>query len=145
MIGTETPVPMTLREMAADVARRVAAVAPTEGDPVSSLLALLVLDPRNTGHVRVVAAVIVADAMGDGWRETTANRWRPLVPTWVRPSVVGATVQRMIGAGLLVPTGRYVRCTDRASRNRGKLQPVYRLNLATLAADQPDIGVGTGS
>ncbi|MGH3762947.1 hypothetical protein [Actinophytocola sp.] len=130
--GTEAPAPVTLREMVADIARRAAAVPPAAGDELASLLALLVLDPRNTDHVRAVVSVIVLDAMGNSWRETTANRWRPVLPTWIRPAVVGATVQRLRAAGLLVPTGKYVKCTDRAAGNAGKPQPVYRLNLTAL-------------
>lgn len=121
-----------LRELVAAAARRAIATTPAGGDPVADVAALLVLDPRNTDHVTAVATVIVRDALGDPARETTANRWRALLPPWVRPPVVGATVQRMVAADLLVPTGRYVRSTDRAGKNRGKPQPVYRLDLSTL-------------
>jgi hypothetical protein len=142
VIGTETPVPMTLREIVADAARRAAAVAPRAGDELAALLALLVLDPRNTDHVRAVTSAIVIDAMGNARRETTANRWRPVLPTWINPAVVGATVQRLRAAGLLAPTGKYVKCTDRSAGNAGKPQPVYRLNLAALT--EPT-SVGPGS
>lgn len=130
--SAETLVRSSLADLVADVARRAAAVPPTAGDELASLLALLVLDPRNADHVRAVVAVIVLDAMGNSWRETTANRWRPVLPTWIKPAVVGATVQRLRAAGLLVPTGKYVRCTDRAAGNVSKPQPVYRLNLVAL-------------
>lgn len=151
--GTEAPVtsgPRSLREVVADVARRAAAVPPAAGDEFASLLALLVLDPRNSDHVRAVVSVIVLDAVGDSWRETTANRWRPVLPTWIKPAVVGATVQRLRAAGLLVPTGKYVKCTDRSAGNGGKPQPVYRLNLAALTepadAEPADIAsAGPGS
>lgn len=122
-----------VRELVAGIARRVIDTTPPGGDPVAGVAALLVADPRNTDHVAAVASVIVRDALGDPFRETTANRWRPLLPAWLRPPVVGATVQRLIAAGLLVPTGRYVRSTDRAGKNRGKPQPVYRLDLPTDA------------
>lgn len=148
MIGTETPVtpvPMTLREVVADVARRAPAVPPVPGDELASLLALLVLDPRNTDHVRAVVSVIVLDAMGNSWRETTANRWRPVLPTWIKPATIGATVQRLRAAGLLVPTGKYAKCTDRSAGNGGKLQPVYRLNLAALTVVQSSTDTPPGS
>jgi len=118
-----------LPELVAEIARRAIATTPADGDPVAGVAALLVLDPRNIDHVTAVATVIVHDALGDPFRETTANRWRALLPAWVRPQVVGATVQRMLAAGLLAPTGRYVRSTDRAGKNGGKPQPVYRLDL----------------
>lgn len=121
-----------LRELVGTIARRAVESTPVGGDPVADVAALLVLDPRNTDHVTAVATVIVRDALGDPFRETTANRWRPLLPSWVRRPVVGATVQRMVAAGLLVPTGRYVRSTDRAGKNRGKPQPIYSLDLSNI-------------
>jgi hypothetical protein len=120
-----------LRELVAEITRVAIASTPPGGDPVAGVAALLLIDPRNTDHVTAVATVIVRDALGDSFRETTANRWRALLPYWVRPPVVGATVQRMIAAGFLVPTGRYVRSTDRVGKNRGKPQPVYRLDVPT--------------
>jgi hypothetical protein len=120
-----------LRALVTEIARRAIATTPARGDPVAGIAALLVLDPRNTDHARVVATVIVRDALGHPVRETTANRWRGSLPSWVRPQVVGATVQRMVAAGLPVPTGRYAPCTDRAAKNRGKPQPVYTLALPT--------------
>ncbi|MBM7771209.1 hypothetical protein JOD54_001413 [Actinokineospora baliensis] len=112
-----------------EIARRVISLPPAGGDPVASVAALLVLDPRNTDHVEAVTTVIVCDALGDPWRETTANRWRALLPTWIRPQVIGATVQRMSAAGVLVHTGRWVRSTDTAGGNGGKPQPVYRVSI----------------
>lgn len=120
-----------LRELVGEIARRAIESTPPGGDPVAGVAALLVTDPRNTDHVTAVATVIVHDALGDPNRETTANRWRVLLPSWVRPQVVGATVQRMVATGVLSSTGRYVRSTDRAGRNRGKPQPVYVLTLST--------------
>ncbi|CRK55460.1 hypothetical protein [Alloactinosynnema sp. L-07] len=120
-----------VRELVTKIARRAVAAAPAGGDPVAGVAALLAVDPRNADHVQAVATVIVCDALADPFRETTANRWRPLLPPWVRPPVVGATVQRLLAAGVLVPTGRYVRCTDRTGRNRGKPQPVYSLDVAS--------------
>lgn len=124
-----------LGELVAEIARRAIETTPAAGDPVAGVAALLVLDPRNTDHVEAVATVIVRDALGDPFRETTANRWRALLPGWVRPPVVGATVQRLLAAGFIVPTGRYVRSTDRAGKNGGKPQPVYMLDLPNI--DRP--------
>ncbi|PPK63496.1 hypothetical protein CLV40_12723 [Actinokineospora auranticolor] len=141
-----------MRELAGEIARRAVALTPAAGDPVAAVAALLVLDPRNTDHVEAVVTVIVCDALGDPWRETTANRWRALLPTWIRPQVIGATVQRLSAAGLLVTTGRWVRSTDRAGGNGGKPQPVYRLSipgedpplpLARLGEVGPDSPTGT--
>ncbi len=124
-----------MRELVGEIARRAISLTPAQGDPVAAVAALLVLDPRNVDHVEAVITVIVCDALGDPWRETTANRWRSLLPTWIRPQVIGAVVQRMRSAGLLVSTGRWVRSTDRAGGNGGKPQPVYV--LIVTGEDQP--------
>lgn len=125
------------REVVAEITHRAIAATPAGDDLVAGVAALQVLDPRNTDHVTAVATVIVRDALGDPLRETTANRWRGLLPSWVRPQIVGATVQRMVAAGLLVATGRYVHCTDRAAKNRGKPQPIYTLVLPTEQPPPP--------
>lgn len=102
-------------------------------DVVSDIAALIAGDPRNHEHVQAVVAAIVDDALGDPFRETTANRWRTALPPWLRPAVIGATVRRLIEADVLVATGRYARNTDVAGRNRGKLQPIYALNVHAAA------------
>jgi hypothetical protein len=121
-------------ELVAEVVRRAASAPLSPDDPVASIAALLALDPRNTSHFQANVTVIVCDALADPQRETHANRWRPVRPTWVRPSTVGAAVNRLVALRVLRPTGRYVRNTDRDGRNRNKLLPVYRLDLAVLAA-----------
>jgi hypothetical protein len=121
-------------ELVAEVVRRAASAPLSPDDPVASIAALLALDPRNTGHFQANITVIVCDALADPQRETHANRWRPIRPAWVRPSTVGAAVHRLAVLRVLRPTGRYVRNTDRHGRNRNKLLPVYRLDLAVLAA-----------
>lgn len=103
-----------------------------DGETANTVAALLTIEPRNEAQVLAIVTVVVRDALSDPLRETTANRWRALLPTWVRPPLVGATVNRLRAAGLLVSTGRYVRSTDTGGRNVGKLQPVYALDLEVL-------------
>jgi hypothetical protein len=121
-------------ELVAEVVRRAASAPLSPDDPVASIAALLALDPRNTSHFQANITVIVCDALADPQRETHANRWRPVRPAWVRPSTVGAAVNRLAALRVLRPTGRYVRNTDAKGRNRNKLLPVYTLNLTALAA-----------
>lgn len=112
----------------------------SDAETVNTVAALLTAEPRNEAQVLAIVTVIVRDALADPFRETTANRWRALLPAWVRPNLIGATVNRLRVAGLLVPTGRYVRSTDAAGRNVGKLQPVYALDAEALrerAAERP--------
>ncbi len=136
MTGSPSPV----REVVADLARRAASAPPSPTDPVASVCALLTLDPRNRAHIVANVAAIVTDALTNGDRETYANRWRRLRPPWVRPSTVGATVNRLTALGVLVPTGRYVHCTDSGARNRGKLQPVYTLDLTAVSGAADPLG-----
>jgi hypothetical protein len=114
------------------------------GETAATVAALLTAEPRNEAPVLAIVTVIVRDALADPLRETFANRWRPLLPVWVQPQLIGATANRLRAAGLLVTTGRYVRSTDRAGRNVGKLQPVYTLDVAALhdrpLVDQPLTG-----
>ena len=106
-----------------------------DADTVNAISALLLIEPRNLASVLAIVAAIVGDAKADPFRETTANRWRALLPAWVAPPLIGATVNRLRAAGLLVATGRYVRSTDTAGRNGNKLQPIYALDLAALPRD----------
>lgn len=110
------------------------------GETAETVAALLTAEPRNEASVLAIVTVVVRDALADPLRETFANRWRPLLPTWVRPQLIGATVNRLRASGLLVSTGRYVRSTDAAGRNVGKLQPVYALDAATLRDRQTTAG-----
>ncbi|MEO6082545.1 MAG: hypothetical protein ABIQ18_05495 [Umezawaea sp.] len=124
------------------VAHQAASTRSASGDVVAAVCSLIAGDPRNHEHVRAVVSAILRDASEDPFWRTTANGWRPHLPAWLRPATVGATVQRLIAAGLLRPTGRYVRCTDTASGNRGKPQPVYEIDVTALdsaerAAEQP--------
>ena len=107
-------------------------------DTIDAIAALLTGEPRNHDHVRAVVTAVVAAALGDPFREVNANQWRPALPTWVRPPMVGATVKQLANAGLLVTTGRYVRSTDTRGSNTNKFCPIYALNLAALVPAEPD-------
>jgi hypothetical protein len=113
-------------------ARATSPPSASGGETAQTVAALLTAEPRNEAAVLAIVTVIVRDALADPLRETTANRWRALLPAWVAPPLVGATVNRLRLLGLLVPTGLYVRSTDTAGRNVGKLQPMYALDLAAL-------------
>ncbi|WET76875.1 hypothetical protein P3102_22490 [Amycolatopsis sp. QT-25] len=122
-----------LAEAMLDHARHASDAAKAgDAETVNAISALLLVEPRNQSAVLAVVSAIVGDAMADPFRETTANRWRGLLPSWIAPPLIGATVNRLRAAGLLVATGRYVRSTDTAGRNGNKLQPVYALDLAAL-------------
>lgn len=111
---------------------RVIASSPAPNDMVASVCALITGDPRNADHVEAVVSAVLRSAASDPHWETTANGWRPLLPPWIRSATIGGTVQRLIAIGLLRPTGRFSRCSETRSRNRGKPQPVYAVDLAVL-------------
>lgn len=78
-------------------------------------------------HARDRAAVV--DAIAESVRPdgtTDANAWRPLIPLYVYPRVVGATVNALMKAGVLVPTGQWVVSDDRKGRNSGRPMRMYR-------------------
>ncbi|MCK2239377.1 MULTISPECIES: hypothetical protein [unclassified Crossiella] len=122
-----------LADLVAEVVRSAASAPLSPADPIASVSALLLLDPRNQDHLNANVTVIVCDALSHPARETNANRWRNLRPTWVRPPTVGATTNGLTRLGVLRPTGKYVPSTDRHGKNLGKLVPVYRLDLKPLA------------
>ncbi|GAA4527524.1 hypothetical protein [Amycolatopsis samaneae] len=130
--------PVPLRELVT-LAKAMVVQTSTSGRPAgadetaATIAALLTSEPRNESEVLTILAVIIGDALADPFRETTANRWRPLLPAWVQPQLIGATVTRLRAAGLLVTTGRYARCTDTRGRNGGKPQPIYCLDVAALS------------
>jgi hypothetical protein len=113
---------------------REAMTLPLEyGQPFTAITRLLLGDPRNRSQVAAVAEAIIRSALADPFWETTANRWRPLIPPWVRTgSMSGATVTALVRRGILVRTGRYARCDDTSARNKGKIQPIYALDLIAL-------------
>jgi hypothetical protein len=124
--------------VAAEVTAHLVALPLDYRDTIDAIAALLTGDPRNAEHVRAVVTAIVATALGDPFREVHANGWRPVIPGWVRPPLVGATVRQLANAGLLVTTGRFVRSTDTHGRNGNKLHPIYALNLTALLPTEPD-------
>ncbi|MCK2237728.1 MULTISPECIES: hypothetical protein [unclassified Crossiella] len=130
-----------LATLVTQITDHVAAAPPDLAETTSAITALLVAEPRNRDDVAAVVEAILDDALGDPFRETTANRWRALVPRWVHRPMLGATVRRMVELELLVPTGRYVHCTDASARNTNKLQPIYALDLIALREHQADEAV----
>jgi hypothetical protein len=118
----------------ADGMTRNAVALPLDyGGTLADVTALLVGDPRNTSHIAAIAEAIITAALADPFYETTANRWRPLVPAWVRVgSMSGATVNVLTRLEILVGTGRYARCDNTTARNVGKLQPIYALDVIAL-------------
>jgi hypothetical protein len=119
--------------IADEVTRNAVALPLDYGSTLADITALLVGDPRNISHIAAIAEAIISAALSDPFYETTANRWRPLVPAWVRvQSMSGATVNVLIRLGILVGTGRYVRCDNTTARNVGKLQSIYALDVIAL-------------
>jgi hypothetical protein len=136
-------VPVRVVEVAEQVTSHLVGLPLDYGSAVDSIAALLTAEPRNHAHVRAVVSVIVADAMADPFRETHANRWRPLLPNRTHGQMVGATTSVLCRAGVLARTGRYVRSTDVKGRNTNKFCPIYTLDLAALT-DAADVA-GTPS
>ena len=96
------------------------AVRPT--DPARDAVLLLIAgDPMHARDRAAIVTAIRASVREDG--TTTANDWRPLVPSWVDKRCVGAVVYALTQADVMVPTGEYDWCDDTSSRNRGKPQP----------------------
>jgi hypothetical protein len=94
-------------------------------DPVTAaILDLIAGDPLHERDREAVVDAIRVSVGSDGL--THANRWRPHVPAWVYPRVVGATVHALASRGCLVPTGDWVVSDDVAGRNSGKPMRVYR-------------------
>ena len=125
-----------LGDLAAEIAEHLIGLPLDYGTTIEQIAALLAAEPRNRASVCAVTAVIVNDALADPFRETTSNRWRSTIPTWVAPPMVGVTVRRMLSLDVLVRTGGYVRSTDSKGKNGGKLMPIYALNLAAPALIQ---------
>lgn len=130
--------PVEVRDVADEVTEHLVTLPLDYRDNIDSITALLTTEPRNAGNVRAVVTAIVATALSDPFREINANQWRPALPTWVRPPMVGATVRQLVNAGLLVTTGRYVRSTDFRGGNTNKFCPIYALNLTALLPTEPD-------
>lgn len=123
---------MTRAPIGAAITEQTIRADPAPADDVAAVCALLVGDPRNRDHVHAVVCAVLADAAADPSQITTANRRRRLLPSWIHPPMIGATVHRLVSLGLLRPTGTWELCDDTASGNRGKPQPVYTLDLSTV-------------
>lgn len=89
-----------------------------------AVLALIAGDPKNARSRSAVVEAIAASVDPDGC--TCANLWRPLIPSWVYHRVVGATVNALTKAGVLVPTGEWVVSDDTHGRNSGRPMRRYR-------------------
>ncbi|TQM83258.1 hypothetical protein FHX81_5676 [Saccharothrix saharensis] len=131
--------PQAVGDLTSEITKHLVGLPLDYGGTVDRISALLDAEPRTAEHLAAVVGVIVQDAMGDPFRETNANRWREHLPSWLRPPMVGATVRRLLSAGLLVGTGRYVRSTDARGGNGNKMMPVYSLNLTVLIEHQATV------
>jgi hypothetical protein len=104
-----------------------AAAELTAADPVKdAVLALIAGDIVHKRDRAAVVEAIAASVRPDG--TTDANAWRPLIPPYVYPRVVGATVNALTKAGVLIPTGQWVISDDRKGRNSGRPMRVWRWN-----------------
>lgn len=90
----------------------------------TDLLDLIASDRIHASDREAVAWAIGASIRPDG--TVSANDWRPRIPSWVYPRVVGATVHALIADGTLTPTGDWVASNDTKGRNGGKPMRVYR-------------------
>jgi hypothetical protein len=91
-----------------------------------AVLALISGDPLHARDRQAVVDAIAASVRPDG--TVCSNDWRPLIPTWVHPRVIGATVNALMKAGVLIPTGQWVISDDRKGRNSGRPMRVLRWN-----------------
>lgn len=88
-------------------------------DPITAaILDLISGDPIHERDREAIVDAIRASVRPDG--TTDANAWRPLVPKWCFPNVVGATVNALVRQGYLVPTGEWQISDDARGRNQGK-------------------------
>lgn len=94
-------------------------------DPATqALLDLIHGDPIHDRDREAVVNAIRTAVRDDG--TVCGNDWRRLIPQWVYPRVVGATVNALARAGVLRATGEWVASDDLAGRNSGKPVRVYR-------------------
>lgn len=96
-------------------------------DPhTAAVLALIAGDPLHARDREAIVDAIRSAVRADG--TVTSNDWRPLIPAWVYPRVVGATVNALTKAGVLTQVGWDV-STDTHGRNSGK--PCRRYTFRT--------------
>jgi hypothetical protein len=88
-------------------------------DPnTAALLDLMDGDPIHARDREAIIDAIRAAVRPDG--TVSGNDWRGLIPQWVYPRVIGATVHALARHGVLVATGDWVISDDTAGRNSGK-------------------------
>ena len=93
-------------------------------DNTAALLRLIDGDPVHARDREAVVDAIRVAVRPDG--TVCGNDWRGLIPAWVYPRVIGATVSALARQGVLRPTGDWVVSDDVAGRNRGKPAKIYR-------------------
>lgn len=92
-------------------------------DQKDAVLELIAGDPIHERDREAIVAAIRASVRTDG--TVGANDWRPRIPQWVYPRVVGATVHALTKAGVLEPTGWDI-SDDVRGRNSGRPSRRYR-------------------
>lgn len=94
-------------------------------DPnTAALLDLMDGDPIHARDREAVIDAIRAAVRPDG--TVCGNDWRGLIPQWVYPRVIGATVHALGRHGVLQATGDWAISDDTAGKNSGKPVRVYR-------------------
>jgi hypothetical protein len=94
-------------------------------DPdTAALLDLMDGDPIHARDREAVIDAIRAAVRPDG--TVCGNDWRGLVPQWVYPRVIGATVHALARRGILQATGDWAISDDTVGKNSGKPVRVYR-------------------
>lgn len=89
-----------------------------------AILDLIAGDPIHERDREAIVEAIRISVRWDG--RVCANDWRSRIPAWVYPRVVGATVNALIKAHVLIPSGDWDLSTDAHGRNQGKPTRIYR-------------------
>lgn len=93
-------------------------------DDTARLLDLIAGNSDHEKDREAIVRAIRASVRPDG--TVCGNDWRPRIPRWVDPRVVGATVHALSRAGVLVATGSWAVSDDTCGRNSGKPTRIYR-------------------
>jgi hypothetical protein len=94
-------------------------------DPdTAALLDLMDGDPIHARDREAVIDAIRAAVRPDG--TVCGNDWRGLVPQWVYPRVIGATVHALARRGILQATGDWAISDDTVGKNSGRPVRVWR-------------------
>ena len=94
-------------------------------DPdTAALLDLMDGDPIHARDREAVIDAIRAAVRPDG--TVCSNDWRGLIPQWVYPRVIGATVHALGRRRILQATGDWRISDDTAGKNAGRPVRVYR-------------------